>query len=49
MISRVLTEHSLIRSLRQRLEEDEPSVETLWDLGTLLERHIRFEEREVFR
>jgi hemerythrin-like domain-containing protein len=48
MISRVLTEHSLIRTLTRKLEHEEPSVERLWDLGTLLERHIRFEEREVF-
>lgn len=48
MISRVLTEHSLIRSLARNLAHEEPSVKRLWDLGTLLERHIRFEEREVF-
>ena len=41
-------EHELIRRLITRLEQEPESSKTLFDLGDLLERHIRREERELF-
>lgn len=46
-LDRVLVEHQRIRSLAGRLRSD-PAPETLVQLGTLLEEHIRLEERIVF-
>jgi hemerythrin-like domain-containing protein len=45
----MLIDHVRIRAAAARLEEDaDPPVEMLHDLGTMLERHVRLEEREVF-
>lgn len=48
MATRVLTEHLGIRKAVRALERDEASVDELVELGTLMQRHVRFEEREVF-
>jgi hemerythrin-like domain-containing protein len=48
-IVRVLTEHVDLRRRGQDLEADaDAAPETLRELGERLERHIRFEERELF-
>jgi hemerythrin-like domain-containing protein len=48
-VTRMLVDHVRIRAAAARLEgEAEPPVETLHELGTMLERHVRLEEREVF-
>ena len=48
-VARMLMDHVRIRAAARRLEQpgDQP-VESLHELGTLLERHVRLEEREVF-
>ncbi len=46
-LERVLVEHQRIRVLAGRLRRD-PAAETLAELGSLLEEHIRLEERIVF-
>jgi quercetin dioxygenase-like cupin family protein len=46
-LDRVLSEHQRIRALARRLR-DEPDGATLAELGSLLEAHIRLEERKVF-
>lgn len=45
---RVLAEHLEIRAAALRIRDGEPTVEELRALGGLLERHVRFEERELF-
>jgi hemerythrin-like domain-containing protein len=45
---RVLAEHLEIRAAAARIRDGEPAVEDLRALGELLERHVRFEERELF-
>lgn len=47
-ITNMLVEHVLIRSKMQQLLEKELSVEEMQGLGTLLEKHIREEERVIF-
>jgi hemerythrin-like domain-containing protein len=48
-VVRMLVDHVRIRAAAQRLRnEPHPSAESLHDLGTALERHVRLEEREVF-
>ena len=48
-VARMLIDHARIRAAAARLEDDaDPPVETLHELGTMLERHVRLEEREVF-
>lgn len=48
-VARMLMDHVRIRAVARRLEEGgDPPVETLQELGTMLERHVRLEEREVF-
>lgn len=46
MAARIADEHLRIRTGMERLARDEP--ETTHELGELLDRHVRFEEREVF-
>ena len=42
-------DHVRIRAAARRLEQPgDPPVESLHELGTMLERHVRLEEREVF-
>lgn len=48
LASRVLDEHLRIRCLARRLERETLSVAELRELGATLERHVRFEERELF-
>lgn len=48
-VARMLIDHARIRAAAARLEDDvNPPVETLHELGSMLERHVRLEEREVF-
>ena len=47
-VARMLMDHVRIRAAARRLEEGDPPVEALHELGTMLERHVRLEEREVF-
>jgi hemerythrin-like domain-containing protein len=48
-VARMLMDHVRIRAAARRLEEPgDPPVEALHELGTMLERHVRLEEREVF-
>jgi hemerythrin-like domain-containing protein len=48
-VVRMLMDHVRIRAMAGRLEEGgDPPVEALHELGTMLERHVRLEEREVF-
>lgn len=48
MAARVSEEHLAIRAELRRLERGELSVQGLRAFGELLERHVRFEERELF-
>ena len=45
---RVLAEHLEIRTATARLRAGEAAVDDLHALGVLLERHVRYEERELF-
>ena len=48
-VARMLMDHVRIRAAARRLEEPgDPPVEALHELGTMLEGHVRLEEREVF-
>ena len=48
-VARMLLDHVRIRAAAGHLERDrEPALETLHELGSMLERHVRLEEREVF-
>jgi hypothetical protein len=45
----MLVEHVRIRAAALRLERDpQPELAPLRELGAMLERHVRLEEREVF-
>lgn len=46
--ARVLSEHLEMRAARQRLGSGAATIDELHALGELLERHVRFEERELF-
>jgi hemerythrin-like domain-containing protein len=46
--ARVAAEHLEIRRAARALERELPDLEALRELGELLERHVRFEERELF-
>jgi hypothetical protein len=48
MAARVSEEHLAIRAELRRLQSGDPSAGGLRRLGELLERHVRFEERELF-
>jgi hemerythrin-like domain-containing protein len=48
-VVRMLLDHVRIRACARRLEgEARPALEALHELGGMLERHVRLEEREVF-
>ena len=48
MVEELIKEHEQIHQEVGRLEEKAGLSKTLFDLGDLLERHIRREERELF-
>lgn len=48
LAARLASEHLAIRIRARRMERGGVSVEELRELGELLERHVRFEERELF-
>ena len=48
MVEELIKEHKQIHQEVGRLEEKAGLSKTLFDLGDLLERHIRREERELF-
>jgi hemerythrin-like domain-containing protein len=48
MIDRALEDHAAMRRLADRFEQGEGSIVLVREFGELLERHIRFEERELF-
>ena len=48
LAERVLREHDELRDGFRALESEPASVETMNELGQALERHVRFEERELF-
>ena len=48
MVEELIEEHKQIRKEVARLEEKAGLSKILFDLGDLLERHIRREERELF-
>jgi hemerythrin-like domain-containing protein len=48
MAARVAAEHLEIRAAARRLRSGPATPDELQDLGALLERHVRFEERELF-
>lgn len=48
LIEGLLAEHGQMRESARRLEQEKDLAKLLFDLGDLLERHIRREERELF-
>ncbi len=48
LAARVAAEHLEIRARARRLAAAGPAPDELRELGDLLERHVRFEERELF-
>ena len=48
MIEELTKDHERIRSAKAQLESDAGLGKLIFDLGDLLERHIRREERELF-
>jgi len=48
LIEEIITEHRKIEQLINRIESDEDVENTLDELGSLLESHIRKEERNIF-
>lgn len=48
MVDRALDEHARMRALIANVARGERVDETARELGALLEKHIRFEERELF-
>lgn len=48
IIEQLRREHETIRALVQQLAEESALAKLIFDLGDLLERHIRKEEREFF-
>jgi hemerythrin-like domain-containing protein len=49
MIDELLRDHEKIRQAIPQLENGTSLAKLIFDLGDLLERHIRKEERELFR
>jgi hemerythrin-like domain-containing protein len=47
-VVRMLVDHVRIRAAAQRLGREPQPLEALHELGMMLERHVRLEEREVF-
>ncbi|MFN8151031.1 MAG: hemerythrin domain-containing protein [Solirubrobacterales bacterium] len=48
MARRVVDEHRALTVSAQRLHDDAVTAADLRELGTILERHVRYEERELF-
>lgn len=48
MAARVASEHLALRTAARRFEHRAPPLAELREIGELLERHVRFEERELF-
>jgi len=48
MARRVVDEHAALRSAALRLHDPDVTVADLRELGIILERHVRYEERELF-
>ena len=48
MIDELIQDHEQIRATASKLEAGAASAKLIFDLGDLLERHIRKEERELF-
>ncbi len=48
MARRVVEEHQLLISSVERIRGGEVTVADLRELGIVLERHVRYEERELF-
>ena len=48
LIDELLRDHEQMRAAAHRLEGEKGPAKILFDLGDLLERHIRREERELF-
>ena len=48
LVEEIITEHKKIKQLVNRLESDEDVENTLDELGSILESHIRKEERDLF-
>lgn len=48
LAARVAAEHLEIRSAARELDDEELPPDRLHEVGALLERHVRFEERELF-
>lgn len=48
LIDELLKDHEQLRKWEGCLEEDKGLAKVLFDIGDLLERHIRREERELF-
>lgn len=40
--------HALVRSLKRQLSDGEADQELLTRISTLLSKHVRFEEKELF-
>ena len=48
MIEELIADHEWIRNAKVQLEKEIGLGKLIFDLGDLLERHIRREERELF-
>ena len=48
LVEEIITEHKKIKQLINRLESDEDVENNLNELGSILESHIRKEERDLF-
>ena len=48
LAARLASEHLTLRAAARRLERDTIDLDELRELGGLLERHVRFEERVLF-
>lgn len=47
-ISRLLTEHASIRQLISSMHDGEPDLDLCSRIGNAIERHVRWEEHELF-
>ena len=48
MAKRVVDEHAALRSAAARIRDADVTIADLRELGIILERHVRYEERELF-